>query len=61
MLFSTPESWVTRELLIKGVLPCSMFIWKRTETSKQNDDLLLNGMRLESKIEFEYLMGLEAE
>lgn len=46
---------------MRGVLPCSVFIWKRTETSKQNDDLLLNGIKLENKIEFEYLMGLGAE
>lgn len=46
---------------MRGILPCSVFIWKRTETSKQNDDLLLNGIKLENKIEFEYLMGLGAE
>lgn len=46
---------------MRGILPCSVFIWKRTETSKQKDDLLLNGIKLENKIEFEYLMGLGAE
>lgn len=46
---------------MRGILPCSVFIWKRIEISKQNDDLLLNGIKLENKIEFEYLMGLGAE
>lgn len=60
MLFSIPDSWILRELLIRGVFPCSMIIWKRTETSKPND-LLLNGIKLENKIEFEHLMGLGVE
>jgi hypothetical protein len=38
--------WISRELLVWGACPHHLFIWKRTETSKQNDDLLLNGHKL---------------